>query len=79
MLKKYSAHYFIMKIPNKRKLQHIAINHLSDIDSEDFKKIYKKCTAKPYCLLANDATLQSDLPLNFRQNILERIYNNRSR
>ena len=26
------THFFIMKIPNKRKLQQFAINHLSDID-----------------------------------------------
>ena len=33
-----STHYFIMKIPNKRELQQIAFNHLSDIDSRDFMK-----------------------------------------
>ena len=27
-----STHYFIMKIPNKRKPQQIAFNHSSDID-----------------------------------------------
>ena len=27
-----STHYFITKIPNKRQLQQIAINHSSDID-----------------------------------------------
>ena len=27
-----STHFFIMKIPNKRELQQIAFNHLSDID-----------------------------------------------
>ena len=31
-----STYYFIMKIPSKRKLQQIAINHLSDIDFKDF-------------------------------------------
>ena len=39
------THYFILKIPNKRELQQIALNHLSDIDFKDFIKIYKKCTA----------------------------------
>ena len=34
--------------PNKRELQQIAINHSSDIDFNDFIKIYKKCTDKPY-------------------------------
>ena len=41
-------HFFIMKIPNKRQLQQIALNHSSHIDLKDFIKIYKKCTAEPY-------------------------------
>ena len=45
-----STHLFIMKIPNIRELQHIALNHSSDIDFEDFAKIYKKCTAGPHFL-----------------------------
>ena len=40
-----SIHFFIMEIPNKRELQQIALNHLSDTDFKDFTKIYKKCTA----------------------------------
>ena len=43
-----STHFFIMKIPNKRELQQIALNHSSDIDFKDFMKIYKKSTAKRY-------------------------------
>ena len=43
-----STHFFIMKLPNKRELQQIALNHSSDIDFKDFIKIYKKCTAEPY-------------------------------
>ena len=43
-----STHFFIMKIPNKRELQKIALNHSSDINSKDFIKIYKKCTAESY-------------------------------
>ena len=39
------THFFIMKIPNKRKLEPIALNHSSDIDFKDFIKIYKKYTA----------------------------------
>ena len=39
---------FIMKIPNKRELQQIALNHSSDTDSKGFMKIYRKCTAEPY-------------------------------
>ena len=43
-----STHFFIMKIPNKRELQQVALNHLSDNDFKDFMNIYKKCTAEPY-------------------------------
>ena len=60
-----------MKIPNKRELQQIALNHSSDIDFKDFMKIYKKFTAKPYSFLVNDTTLPSDNPLRFRKNILK--------
>ena len=34
-----STHFFIMKIPNKRELQQIALNHSSDIDFKHFMKI----------------------------------------
>ena len=43
-----STHFLIMKIPNKRELQQIAQNHLSDNDFKDFIKIYEKCTLEPY-------------------------------
>ena len=39
-----STHYFIMKIPNKKELQQIAINHSSDVDFKVSVKIYKKGT-----------------------------------
>ena len=65
-----STHFCIMKIPNKRELQQIALNHSSDIDFKDFMNIYKKCTAEPYSFLVNDTTLPSDDPLRFRKNIL---------
>ena len=58
-----------MKSPNKSELQQIALNHSSDISSEDFIKIYKKYTAKPYSLLVNDAMLASDNPLKFGRNL----------
>ena len=66
-----STHFFVMKIPNKRELQQIALNHSSDIDFKDFMKIYKKCTAEPYSSLVNDTTLPSDDPLRFRKNLLK--------
>ena len=43
-----STHFFIMKIPNKRELQQVALNHSPDFDFKDIIKIYKKCTAEPY-------------------------------
>ena len=60
-----------MKIPNKRELQQIALNHSSDIDFKDFIKIYKKYTAEPYSFLVNDTTLPSDDFLRFRINLLK--------
>ena len=57
-----STHFFIMRNPNKRELQQIALNHSSDIDFKDFMKIFKKCTAEPYSFLVNDTTLPSDNP-----------------
>ena len=35
-----STNFFIMKIPNKRELQQIALNHSSNIDFKDFIKIF---------------------------------------
>ena len=49
-----ATHFFIKKIPNKRELQHIALNHSSDINFKDFMKIFKKYTAEPYSFLVND-------------------------
>ena len=65
-----STHFFIMKIPNKRELQQIALNHSSDIDFKGFIKIYKNCTTEPYSFLVNDTTLPSDDRLRFRKNLL---------
>ena len=60
-----------MKIPNKREIQQIALNHSSDIDFKDFMKIYKTYFEEPYSFLVNDATLPSDNPLRFRKNLLK--------
>ena len=61
-----TTHFFIMKIPNKREFQEIALNHSSHVSSKDFIKIHKKCTAESYSFLVNDATLASNNPLRFR-------------
>ena len=60
-----TSHFFIAKIPNKRELQQIAINHSSDISTKDFINIYRECTGKPYSFLVNDTMLASDNPLRF--------------
>ena len=49
------------------------MNHSSDTCLKDFMKIHKKCTAKPNSVSVKDATLLSDNPLRFRQNLLEII------
>ena len=60
-----STDFFIVKIPNKRALNQIALNHSSDIDFKDFMKFYK-CTIEPYSFLVNDTNLPPDDPLRFR-------------
>ena len=65
-----ATHYFIMKIPNKNELQHIASHHSSDIDFNDFMKLCKRYTKEPYSFLVNDTTLLSGNPLQFRKNLL---------
>ena len=69
-----TTHFFIAKIPNKRELQQIEINHSSDINTKDFANIYRKYTAEPYSFLVNDTTLPSNNPLRFRKNRFN-IYN----
>ena len=64
-----TTHFFVMKVPNKREIQQIAISHSSDIDFKDFINIYKECTDKSYLFLVNDTTLSSDDPLRFRKNL----------
>ena len=64
-----TSHFFITKIPNKRELQQIAINHSSDINTKDFANIYRKCTSEPYSFLVDDTTLAPNNPLRFRKNL----------
>ena len=69
-----TTHFFMAKIPNKRELWEIAINHSSDISTIDFIIIYRKCTVEPYSFFVNETTLVSDNPLRFRKNLFK-IYN----
>ena len=49
-----TTHFFILKIPNKREIPQIAINHSSDIDFKGFMNVYKKCTSGLYCFLVDE-------------------------
>ena len=64
-----TTHCFISKIPSKRELQQIAINHSSDFTTKGFENIYKKCTAESYSFFVNDTMLASDNPLRFSENL----------
>ena len=70
-----STHYLIMKINNRRELQNIAINHSSDIDYNNFKKIYKEYTKEPYNFLMKDTTLPASNPLRFRKKLFDSYKN----
>ena len=54
-----STHFFIMKI--QRELQQIALNQSSNINSKDFIKNYKKCTAEPYSFFINNVFFRKNL------------------
>ena len=66
-----STHYLIMKINNEKELQNIADNHSTDIDYQDFIKIYRVCTKEPYNFLTIDTTLPASDPLRFRKNLFD--------
>ena len=67
-----NATHLFKKIPNKREIQQIASNHLSDIHFKDLMKFYKDYTKEPYTFLVNDTTLPSGNPLRFRKNLLQK-------
>ena len=46
-----ATHHFIMKIPNKRELQQMVSNHLSNTEFKDFMKLYKDYTKEPCSFL----------------------------
>ena len=69
-----TTHFFIAKVPKKRELRDIAINHSSDTKTEDFIYTYKECSVEPYSFFINDTTLASNNPLMFRKNLFN-IYN----
>ena len=66
-----TSHFFITKIPNKRELQQITTNHSSDINTNDFANIYRKCTSEQYSFLVDDTRLVPNNPLRFRKNLFD--------
>ena len=64
-----TSHFCIAKIPNKRELQQIAINHSSDINAKDFANIYRKHTNELYSFLVSDTKLASNNPFRPRKNL----------
>ena len=54
-----STHYLIMKISNRKKLQNVANNYSADIDYNNFVRIYREYTRKPYSFLTIDTILTS--------------------
>ena len=71
--KKFSTHYLIMKIHNKRELQQIVINHSADIHYKDFMETYRKCTIETYSFFTIDTALPANDPLRFRKNLLDQL------
>ena len=64
VIRRNSTH-FILNINNRRELQNIAINHSADIDYNDFVRIYRECTRKPYSFLTIDTILPASNTLRF--------------
>ena len=64
-----TTYFLISKIPNKREIKQITINHLLDISTKNFENIYRICTAEPYSLFVDDTTLASNNHLRFRKNL----------
>ena len=68
------THYLTTKMPKKRELQQIALNHSekrsTDIEFKDFINLYKDYTKEPFSFLVNDTTLPPINPLIFRKNPL---------
>ena len=64
-----------MKIPNKKELQQIPLNHLSDIDFKDFINIYKKFTIEPYFFWLMIQLYHHTILEDLEKKNLKQIYN----
>ena len=63
-----TTYFIITKILSKKELQQIAINHSSDISTEE------KCTVEPYSFFVNDTTLSCNIFWRFIKNLFG-VYN----
>ena len=70
-----STHNLIMKINNREYLQNIGDNHSTNIDYQDFMKIYRECRREPYNFLTIDTTLPASDLLRFRKNLFDSYKN----
>ena len=59
-----------MKINNRKELQNIEINHSADFNYNNFVRIYRGCTRKPYSFLTTDTRLPASDPLRFTTKLL---------
>ena len=73
-----STHYLIMNVNNRKELQNIALNQSADIDYNDFVRIYRECSRKPYSFLTINTTLFASAPLRFVKNLLPFYKNDNS-
>ena len=53
-----------------QKIKYFTCFYYSNIDYQDFKKIYRKCTKIPFNILTIDTKLPASDPLRFRKNYL---------
>ena len=65
-----------MKINNRKELQNVTIDHSTDIAYNDFVRIYRESTRKPYSFLTIDTKLPASNSLRFRKNLLPSYKNN---
>ena len=65
-----------MKINNRKELQNIIIDHSTDTAYNDFVRIYRESTRKPYSFLTIDTKLPASNSLRFRKNLLPSYKNN---
>ena len=64
-----------MKRNNRIELKNIGNDHSADIGYNDFMKIYRKCTKKPFNFLTIDTMLPASDPLRFRKKLFDSYKN----